>query len=66
MDANIHRIVKPHPPVTRALVNAERLLSKPGIKTIRWEPYRHAEAWDIAVRQRAFGHEVLPNILIAS
>jgi hypothetical protein len=55
MDANIHRIVKPHPPVIRALADAEKLLSKAGIKTIRWEPYRHAEAWNIAVREENIG-----------
>lgn len=44
------RLVRPHPPVTRAIVEAEKILRAAGIKTVRWEPHNHAESWEILVR----------------
>ncbi|KAK7211418.1 hypothetical protein V2G26_018596 [Clonostachys chloroleuca] len=40
-------LVRPHPPVTRAIVEAEKILRAAGIKTVRWEPHNHAESWEI-------------------
>ncbi|KAF2110166.1 amidase signature domain-containing protein [Lophiotrema nucula] len=41
-------VVRPHPPVTRALRTvAEKLKAVPGITVIDWEPYQHDYAWTI-------------------
>ena len=41
-------IVKPHPPVTRALEEvAEKLKGVEGVELVDWKPYKHDEAWDI-------------------
>ncbi|KAJ5128565.1 hypothetical protein N7448_002282 [Penicillium atrosanguineum] len=40
-------IVHPHPPITRALRLARDKLTAAGIKVVDWEPYKHAEGWDI-------------------
>lgn len=41
-------VVKPHPPVTRALSEVlERLRAMPNIQVVEWEPYKHDEAWSI-------------------
>ncbi|PSN70225.1 putative glutamyl-tRNA amidotransferase subunit A [Corynespora cassiicola Philippines] len=41
-------VVKPHPPVVRALkAVAEKLKDVPGIDIVEWEPYKHDYAWDI-------------------
>ncbi|EQL03521.1 amidase [Ophiocordyceps sinensis CO18] len=40
-------LVQPHPPITRALLTAEKKLEAAGIRTVRWKPYKHGEGWDI-------------------
>ena len=41
-------IVKPHPPVTRALTEmVEKLKKVPGIRIVDWVPHKHDESWDI-------------------
>ncbi|PLN74628.1 amidase signature domain-containing protein, partial [Aspergillus taichungensis] len=42
-----HSVVRPHPPITRALQHAKTKLQAAGIKVIDWEPYKHAHGWDI-------------------
>lgn len=41
------RIVKPHPPVIRALHAAVEQLKKAGVKVVDWKPYEHQWGWDI-------------------
>ena len=41
-------IVKPHPPVTRALKETvEKLRKVEGVEIVDWKPYKHDEAWNI-------------------
>ena len=41
-------VVRPHPPVLRALnAMADRLRSVPGIEIVPWAPYKHDLAWNI-------------------
>ncbi|KAB8231082.1 amidase signature domain-containing protein [Aspergillus alliaceus] len=40
-------LVRPHPPITRALEAAKSQLQAAGIKVVDWEPYKHAHGWDI-------------------
>ncbi|KAL8697489.1 MAG: hypothetical protein Q9201_007104 [Fulgogasparrea decipioides] len=41
-------IVKPHPPVTRALREIiSKLQDTPDIEVTTWKPYKHDEAWEI-------------------
>ena len=41
-------VVKPHPPVTRALKEvAEKLRHSEHITIVDWQPYRHDSAWEI-------------------
>lgn len=41
-------IVKPHPPVIRALkAAAEKLKAVPGVRVVDWEPFDHQRGWDI-------------------
>jgi len=41
-------VVKPHPPVTRALREVcDQLRGRPGFELVDWLPYRHDHAWDI-------------------
>ena len=41
-------IVKPHPPVSRALKEVvEKLKAVDGITLVDWKPYKHNEAWEI-------------------
>ncbi|ROV88735.1 hypothetical protein VMCG_10067 [Cytospora schulzeri] len=40
-------IVKPHPPVTRALRHAAEKLKGAGVKVVDWAPYEHQRGWDI-------------------
>jgi Asp-tRNA(Asn)/Glu-tRNA(Gln) amidotransferase A subunit family amidase len=43
-------VVKPHPPVTRALTEmCEKLKSVPGVELIDWKPFKHDLAWEIIV-----------------
>ena len=43
-------VVKPSPPVTRALVEVvEKLKQVPGVKIVEWKPYNHGNAMDILV-----------------
>ncbi|PQE24351.1 glutamyl-tRNA amidotransferase subunit protein [Rutstroemia sp. NJR-2017a BVV2] len=42
-------VVKPHPPVTRALKQVvEKLKDKSNIELVDWKPYKHDLAWDLA------------------
>lgn len=41
-------VVKPHPPVTRALTEVvEKLKKISGVEIVDWKPYKHDEAWEI-------------------
>jgi amidase len=40
-------IVKPHPPIVRAMETAKSKLQAAGIKVVDWENYKHSHAWDI-------------------
>ena len=41
-------VVKPHPPITRALNEVvERLKGEEGITIVDWKPYKHDLAWEI-------------------
>ena len=41
-------VVRPHPPVTRALKEiAEKLTAVGGVELVDWKPYKHDEAWEI-------------------
>jgi Asp-tRNA(Asn)/Glu-tRNA(Gln) amidotransferase A subunit family amidase len=43
-------VVKPHPPVTRAIKQiVEKLKQKGNVEVVDWKPYKHDEAWDIIV-----------------
>lgn len=42
-------VVRPHPPVTRALKEVvDKLKNVPGIEIIEWKPYEQEKAWSIA------------------
>lgn len=42
------RVVKPHPPVTRALQEVvQKLKGVPGVEVVDWKPYKHDEVWPI-------------------
>lgn len=44
-------VVKPHPPITRALREiVEKLKSRANVELVDWKPYKHDLAWDIIVR----------------
>ena len=43
------RVVRPHPPVTRALTVAKEKLLAAGINVVDWEPYKHDHGYDIIV-----------------
>ncbi|KAF3763258.1 hypothetical protein M406DRAFT_94271 [Cryphonectria parasitica EP155] len=40
-------IVKPHPPILRALKHAVSRLKEAGVKVVDWEPYDHQRGWDV-------------------
>jgi amidase len=41
-------VVKPHPPVSRALKEvSEKLKNTPGVEIVDWKPYKHDHAWEI-------------------
>jgi amidase len=43
-------VVKPHPPVTRALKQVvDKLKSKGNVEVVEWKPYKHDLAWEIIV-----------------
>lgn len=45
-------VVKPHPPIFRALREvSEKLGRLDGIELVGWEPYKHDLAWEIIVRR---------------
>ena len=57
-------VVKPHPPVTRALTQVvEKLKATGNVEVVDWKPYKHDLAWGIIVRRpsRPSG----PNLTIA-
>ena len=42
-------VVKPHPPVIRAMKEVvAKLKNVPGVKIVDWKPYKHDLAWEIA------------------
>jgi hypothetical protein len=44
-------VVKPHPPVTRALKQVvEKLKDKGNVEIVEWTPYKHDLAWELIVR----------------
>jgi Asp-tRNA(Asn)/Glu-tRNA(Gln) amidotransferase A subunit family amidase len=48
-------VVKPHPPVTRALQQVvEKLKGRENIEIVEWKPYKHDLAWEIIVRSSLF------------
>lgn len=48
-------VVKPHPPITRALKEVVKgLIGTPGIEVIDWKPYKHDLAWELIVSLAAF------------
>jgi amidase len=43
-------VVKPHPPVTRALKQVvDKLESSENVEIVEWVPYKHDRAWEIIV-----------------
>ena len=41
-------VVKPHPPIVRALQEVvDKLKDIQSVETVEWKPYKHDEAWDI-------------------
>lgn len=43
-------VVKPHPPVTRAMKQVvDKLKVKGNVEIVEWKPYKHDLAWDIIV-----------------
>ena len=41
-------VVRPHPPILRALKEVvERLKKVPNVEVVEWKPYKHEEAWSI-------------------
>ncbi|KAI1960812.1 hypothetical protein LOZ58_003885 [Ophidiomyces ophidiicola] len=40
-------VVKPHPPVLRALREVAEACKKAGMEVVDWQPYDHRTAWDI-------------------
>jgi Asp-tRNA(Asn)/Glu-tRNA(Gln) amidotransferase A subunit family amidase len=43
-------VVKPHPPVTRALKQiVDKLKSSSNVEVLEWKPYKHDLAWEIIV-----------------
>ncbi len=43
-------VVKPHPPISRALkLMVEKLECVDGVEIIEWKPYKHDLAWEIIV-----------------
>ncbi len=46
-------VVKPHPPVTRALKQmVEKLKASGNFEIVEWKPYKHDLAWEIIVSLR--------------
>jgi len=45
-------VVRPHPPVTRALRQVvEKLKATGNVEVVEWIPYKHGMAWEIIVGQ---------------
>lgn len=43
-------VVKPHPPVTRAMKQVvDKLKANGNIEVVEWKPFHHATAWEIIV-----------------
>jgi amidase len=40
-------VVRPHPPITRALRETVEHLKKSGIRIVDWEPIDHQKSWDL-------------------
>ena len=48
-------VVKPHPPVSRALKEVVKgLVGAPGIEIVDWKPYKHDIAWELIVSFATF------------
>ncbi|OQE39199.1 hypothetical protein PENCOP_c007G07661 [Penicillium coprophilum] len=39
--------VRPHPPITRALIHAKEKLLAAGVRVVDWEPYKHQHGWEV-------------------
>ncbi|KAK6581183.1 hypothetical protein PZA11_006671 [Diplocarpon coronariae] len=51
-------VVKPHPPVTRALKQVvDKLKASGDVEVVEWKPYKHDEAWEIIVGGMFHGPE---------
>lgn len=47
-------VVKPHPPILRALREvSEKLRTVEGVEVVDWKPYKHDLAWEVVVRFKA-------------
>jgi Asp-tRNA(Asn)/Glu-tRNA(Gln) amidotransferase A subunit family amidase len=50
-------VVKPHPPITRAMKQVvERLKDNANVEIVEWKPYKHDLAWELIV-----SHTSLPT-----
>ena len=50
-------VVKPHPPITRALTEVIRKLNEfDDVEVVRWEPYKHDLAWELIVSSDVLPH----------
>lgn len=66
-------VVRPHPPVTRALRQViEKLKAKDNVEIVEWIPYKHGEAWAIIVLLRVhptmneanFGRQICTSVMV--
>ncbi len=57
-------VVKPHPPITRALKEVVRGLSGiPGIETVELKPYKHDLAWELVVSFITFSFSIKLHLM---
>jgi amidase len=57
-------VVKPHPPVQRAMKEVvEKLMAKGNVKIVEWKPYKHDECWKIIVSATQITH---PPVICSS
>ncbi|KAK1141010.1 hypothetical protein N8T08_009667 [Aspergillus melleus] len=60
-------VVRPHPPISRALKVAEAKLRAAGVNVVEWEPFKHQEIYDLAnAFFAADGFQHLKEVLEAS
>lgn len=56
-------VVRPHPPVTRALKEVvDKLAKVDGVEVVEWKPWKHDLAWEIIVRLNSLP----PNARVAA